>query len=72
MLPEVRGLDRFRTHFVLYRIIDPELSIELSGSIREDLWQFLTLMSGETALDLKALGLRHTSLEEVIGNLWVI
>ena len=55
--------------FRLYRIVDPEISIDLPGSINGDLRQFIERMETEPTLDLKSLGLRYTSLEEVLGKL---
>jgi len=55
--------------FRLYRIIDPELSIGLPGSIENDLRQFFDGVDAGQGVDLKSLGLRNTRLDEVLGNL---
>jgi hypothetical protein len=55
--------------FRLYRIIDPSLSIGLSRSIEEDLRRFFDQMEESQRVDLKNLGLRNTTLDEVLGNL---
>jgi flagellin-specific chaperone FliS len=55
--------------FRLYQIIDPALSISLPGSIGENLQDFLNLMEEGKSVDLKSLGLRRTTLNEVIAKL---
>lgn len=55
--------------FRLFRIVDPELSISLPGSIEKDLRQFIDEMEAGQSVDLKNLGLRSTGLDEVLGNL---
>jgi hypothetical protein len=55
--------------FRLYRIIDPELSIGLPGSIANDLRHFFDGVDAGQDVDLKSLGLKNTSLDEVLGNL---
>jgi hypothetical protein len=55
--------------FRLYQIIDPALSISLPGSIGENLRDFLNLMEEGKSVDLKSLGLRRTTLDEVIAKL---
>ena len=67
---DLRGISKHRNDvFRLYRIMDPELSFGLPGSIGEDLRRFFTQMEAEQTVDLKGLGLRNTSLEEVLSNL---
>jgi hypothetical protein len=56
----------------LYRIVDPEISIDLPGLIRGDLRQFLARTEAELTVNLKSMGLRNTNLEEVLGNLRAI
>ncbi len=55
--------------FRLYQIIDPEQSIGLPGSIAEDLQQFFDEMQEGQSVDLKNLGLRNRSLDEILGDL---
>jgi hypothetical protein len=55
--------------FRLYQIIDPALSIDLPGSIAENLRDFLNRVEESKSVDLKSLGLRRTTLDEVIANL---
>lgn len=55
--------------FRLYRIVDPQKMIELPDSVRDDLQHFFARMEAEPAIDLKVLGLRNTSLDEVLGGL---
>jgi hypothetical protein len=55
--------------FRLYQIIDPSLSIKLPGSIEENLREFFDKMKEVQSVDLKNLGLRNTTLDEVLGNL---
>jgi hypothetical protein len=58
--------------FRLYRIVDPKTSITLSVSIGEDLRHFLGEMGDGQIVDLKNLGLRSRSLDEVLGDLRAI
>jgi len=58
--------------FRLYRIVDPKTSIVLPASIGEDLRQFLGEMGDSQSVDLKNLGLRSRSLDEVLGDLRAI
>lgn len=55
--------------FRLYRIIDPSQSISLPGSIEEDLRRFFDEMEKDQNMDLKSLGLRSRSLDEILGDL---
>jgi len=55
--------------FRLYRIIDPKLTISLPGSIEGNLRHFLNKMEEGESVDLKNLGLRSTTLDEVLGIL---
>lgn len=55
--------------FRLYRIVDPQKSIQLPDSIRDDVRHFLARMEAETTVDLKVLGLRNIRLDEVLGSL---
>lgn len=55
--------------FRLYQIIDPGQSIGLPASIKEDLRQFFDEIESEQSVDLKNLGLRSRSLDEVLKDL---
>lgn len=55
--------------FRLYQIIDPSQSISLPGSIEEDLRRFFDEMEKDQNVDLKSLGLRSRSLDEILGDL---
>ena len=55
--------------FRLYQIIDPEQSIGLPGSIKEDLRQFFDEAESDQGVDLKNLGLRSRSLDEILKDL---
>lgn len=77
----VRGLDRFRVHFApfaasykndvfrLYRIIDPARQVALPHPIAMDLRQFFAQMETGRDVDLKNLGLKNTSLAEILAQL---
>jgi len=54
--------------FRLYQILTLDTDIVLPQSIADDMRMFLEKVSDEPP-DLKNLGIRNTSLEEVIGNL---
>lgn len=58
--------------FRLYRIIDPKRSIGLPLAIAQDLRQFFERMEENQGVDLKILGLRNTSLAEVLAQLRTI
>lgn len=55
--------------FRLYQIVDPEQSIVLPASIKEDLRQFFDKIKRDQSVDLKNLGLRSRSLDEVLADL---
>lgn len=55
--------------FKLYQIVDPEESIGLPASIEEDLRQFFDEIESESSVDLKNLGLKNSSLDEVLRDL---
>ncbi len=55
--------------FRLYQIIDPELSISLPDTIREDFQRFLDAIAEEDSIDLKMLGLGKTTLEETFRTM---
>jgi hypothetical protein len=52
--------------FRLYQIVTPTISISLNGSIREDFQRFLEAIVEENSIDLKTLGLKNTTLEEIV------
>lgn len=52
--------------FRLYKIVTPTTLISLTGSIKDDLQRFLDAIVEEDSIDLKALGLRSTTLKEII------
>ena len=52
--------------FRLYQIVTPTISISLNGSIRDDFQRFLHAIVEEDSIDLKTLGLRNTTLKEII------
>jgi len=54
--------------FRLYQILSLDTDIALPQSIADDMRMFLEKVSDEPP-DLKNLGIRNTSLEDVIGNL---
>ena len=54
--------------FRLYQILSLDTDIALPQSIADDMRMFLEKVSDEP-LDIKSLGIRNTSLEDVIGNL---
>ena len=58
--------------FRLYQIVDPKTSIALPASIVEDLRRFLGEMGDGQNVDLKNLGLRSRSQDEVLGDLRAI
>lgn len=58
--------------FRLYQIVDPKQSIGLPGSIAEDLRQFFHEIEAGQGVDLKNLGLRSRSLDEILGDLRTI
>ena len=53
----------------LYQLLSPDLRIDLPASIREDMVQFIERIEGGETIDLINLGLRNTTIEEVLGNL---
>lgn len=55
--------------FRLYQIVDPSQSISLPGSIEEDLRRFFHEIEAGQSVDLKNLGLRSRSLDEILGDL---
>lgn len=55
--------------FRLYQIVDPEQSIVLPASIKEDLRHFFDKIKSDQSVDLKNLGLRSRSLDEVLADL---
>ena len=55
--------------FRLYQIVDPEQSIGLPASIKEDLRQFFDEIESDQSVDLKVLGLRSRCLDEVLKDL---
>ena len=52
--------------FRLYQIVNPNISISLQGSIRDDFQRFLDAITAEQSIDLKTLGLRNTTIKEII------
>jgi len=54
--------------FRLYQILSLDTDITLPQSIADDMRMFLEKVSDKPP-DLKKLGIRNTSLEDVIGNL---
>ncbi|MBN2108659.1 MAG: hypothetical protein JW832_14630 [Deltaproteobacteria bacterium] len=52
--------------FKLFRIITPADSVVLPGTIGHDLGRFLDAMAEDTSLNLPALKLRSTTLEDVL------
>ena len=53
----------------LYQLIDLEGYTPLPDPIQADLSSFLEIIKAEGAVDLKALGIKGTTLEEIIKNL---
>ncbi|MGA3244377.1 MAG: hypothetical protein ABSE41_07170 [Bacteroidota bacterium] len=51
--------------FRLFRIVEPELSVEVSATIRKDMRKFVNSMEREQ-VDLKELGLAGESMESVL------
>ncbi|MFO7760146.1 MAG: hypothetical protein ACQES8_04570 [Thermodesulfobacteriota bacterium] len=57
--------------FRLYRILSPETRVAVPGSVAEDLRQFFDAVAADPP-DLKNLGLKNTTIEEILGNLKMI
>ena len=57
--------------FRLFRIVDPDFSAEIPPQIKSDLAAFLDRMPNEN-LDLKSLGIKEHTLENVLDELRVI
>ncbi len=55
--------------FRLYSILDPEVEITLPSSVQGDFRLFLDKMEADATLDLRALGLRGISLQEILARI---
>lgn len=58
--------------FRLFRILDADQKVAVPDGIKNDLHNFLIKMASETSLDLKNLGIRTTTIEEVLENIRTI
>ena len=54
--------------FRLYQLLAPAVRISITPSIKQDMHQFLEQMKNDKEIDLKHLGLKNTSLQEIISN----
>jgi hypothetical protein len=58
--------------FRLYQVLSPETRVALPESVKTDMRQFLDQIVGGGPVDLKSLGLRNTTTDEVMRNLRLI
>lgn len=53
----------------LYQLLTPSDKVILPQSIKEDMKQFLDRVQGESLIDLKSLGIKNTSFDELLATL---
>jgi len=53
----------------LYQLLPADLRIDLPSSIRADMVEFIERMEGGESIDLKNLGFKSMTIEELLGNL---
>jgi hypothetical protein len=58
--------------FRLFQILSPDLATDIPDVVRMDLRRFVDAMAVESSINLKALGLRNTTLNEVLVQLRTI
>ena len=55
--------------FRLFQVLSPELRVELSGNISQDMHEYLNLISKDIALSLKPFGLAGLGVSDVVDTL---
>lgn len=63
---------RFSDVFQLYQLLSINQRISLPSSIKNDLHHFIEEIKNEPPIDLKAFGLKNTSIDMVLTNLRII
>lgn len=58
--------------FQLYQLLSIDQRILLPASVKEDLHHFIEVMKIESSIDLKAIGLKNTSVDDILANLTLI
>ncbi len=53
----------------MFTLLSPDQRVELAEGIKADMLRFLAAMLNEQGLDIKSLGLKNLSLNEVLTNL---
>jgi hypothetical protein len=58
--------------FRVFALLSPDQRVDIAERIKVDMQKFIDAMSKEESLDIKTLGLKSLSLDEVLGNLALI
>jgi hypothetical protein len=58
--------------FRVFALLSPDQRVDIAEGIKVDMQKFIDAMSKEEGLDIKTLGLKSLSLDEVLGNLALI